>query len=92
MIRRLEEGEKKMALKIEYLDETSVRGTLDGMLPFELQRREGVILGRIAGWSHELRDGVLSGIPGMRHATYSVLARFRESQRRDVSAGSGSRH
>lgn len=70
-----------MGLKIEHLDETRVTGTLDGSLPFSIENTGTALRARIASWVHECAPLGLEGAAEMRHAAYSVLAKFREQHK-----------
>ena len=65
-----------MALKIEHLDNTSVRGTLDGALDFNISEEGGHLTARIANWTRAVETA-----SEMRQITYEMIARYREESR-----------
>lgn len=71
-----------MSLKIEHLDENSVTGTLDGVLPVIVARDGRGIRARIAGFTHDMPAGSAGAdTPAdMRHAVYAAVARYREAR------------
>jgi len=71
-----------MGLKIEHIDEDSLRGTLDGSLPVTGRKDAGLVRISIAGWTHEVACDMVRGTAVMRHAVYDALARYREAHRR----------
>lgn len=70
-----------MSLKIKHIDETSAHGTLDGALPFEIQRDGKTLTAKIADWLHVVQDQAISTTADMRGAAYAALARYREAHR-----------
>ncbi len=70
-----------MGLKIEHLDETTLKGTLDGMIPVRGTLKEGTVRITIAGWFHELSADLLTGASALRYAIYPALAKYRNDQR-----------
>lgn len=70
-----------MALKIEHIDEHSVRGTLDGTLDFTISHGEAGTIAKIANWSRAFADRSARTVAEMRCLTYELLARYREDQR-----------
>ena len=70
-----------MALKIEHIDNTSVRGVLDGDLDVTITRNDDGAIARIASWSREVADFSLRTVSDMRSLTYGVIASYREHQR-----------
>lgn len=70
-----------MGLKIEHMDETSLRGTLDGMIPVTGAIEEGKVRIAIAGFLHELSCDLVTGAAALRHGVYSAIAQYRNAQR-----------
>jgi hypothetical protein len=70
-----------MALKIEHIDNTSVRGTLDGALDFNISQEGGRLTARIANWTRAVAVRSVETASEMRQITYETIARYREDSR-----------
>jgi len=70
-----------MGLKIEHMDETTLKGTLDGMLPVRGTIEGDTVKIAIAGFLHELSCDFITGAAALRHAVYSAIAQYRNEQR-----------
>lgn len=70
-----------MGLKIEHMDETSLKGTLDGMIPVTGAIEGGKVRIAIAGFLHERGCDLVTGAAALRHAVYSAIAQYRNAQR-----------
>jgi hypothetical protein len=70
-----------MGLKIEHMDETTLKGTLDGMLPVTGSVEGDKVKIAIAGFLHELSCDFITGAAALRHAVYSAIAQYRNAQR-----------
>jgi hypothetical protein len=70
-----------MGLKIEHMDETSLKGTLDGMLPVRGTIEGDTVKITIAGFLHELSCDLLTGGAALRYAVYGAIAKYRTGQR-----------
>ena len=70
-----------MALKIEHIDNTSVRGTLDGALDFNISQEGGRLTARIANWTRAVAVRSVETASEMHQITYETIARYREDSR-----------
>lgn len=70
-----------MGLKIEHLDETTLKGTLDGILPVRGTLQGGTVHIAIADWLCDLSADLVTGASALRYAAYAALARYRDDQR-----------
>jgi hypothetical protein len=74
-----------MALKIEHIDNTSVRGTLDGALDFNISQEGGRLTARIANWTRAVAVRSVETVSEMRQVTYETVARYREDSRGHIA-------
>ncbi|MBO9428682.1 hypothetical protein [Sulfitobacter sp. R18_1] len=70
-----------MALEIKHIDVNKVKGTLDGVLDFEVEQANGSVIARIQDWSRELAGHSARTVAEMRMLSYESIASYRLHQR-----------